>query len=65
MAGGAEGKPKPLEFTPTWIVASICSVIIVISLLFERFLHRLGKVHVCLIDEASYVSCLNFCSITY
>ncbi|KAM0874857.1 hypothetical protein ACQ4PT_037143 [Festuca glaucescens] len=43
MAGGAEGKPKPLEFTPTWIVASICSVIIVISLLFERLLHRLGK----------------------
>ncbi|CAM0945631.1 unnamed protein product [Alopecurus aequalis] len=43
MAGGGEGKPKPLEFTPTWIVASICSVLIVISLLFERFLHRLGK----------------------
>ncbi|CAN6213646.1 unnamed protein product [Urochloa humidicola] len=32
-----------LEYTPTWIVASVCSVIVVISLLFERILHRLGK----------------------
>ncbi|XP_044964166.1 MLO-like protein 1 isoform X2 [Hordeum vulgare subsp. vulgare] len=42
MAGGG-GKAKPLEFTPTWIVASVCSVIVIISLLFERLLHRLGK----------------------
>ena len=42
MAGGG-GKAKALEFTPTWIVASVCSVIVVISLLFERLLHRLGK----------------------
>ena len=46
MAGGGDGKPKPLEFTPTWIVASICSVIIIMSLLFERLLHRLGKVRI-------------------
>nr|XP_034583369.1 MLO-like protein 1 [Setaria viridis] len=32
-----------LEYTPTWIVASVCSVIVVISLLFERMLHRLGN----------------------
>ncbi|RLM74482.1 seven transmembrane protein Mlo3 [Panicum miliaceum] len=32
-----------LEGTPTWIVASVCSVIVVISLVFERALHRLGK----------------------
>uniref|UniRef100_M8BZU1 MLO-like protein n=1 Tax=Aegilops tauschii TaxID=37682 RepID=M8BZU1_AEGTA len=42
MAGGG-GKAKPLEFTPTWIVALVCSVMIIISLLFERLLHRLGK----------------------
>ncbi|KAF7092698.1 hypothetical protein CFC21_095156 [Triticum aestivum] len=42
MAGG-RGKAKPLEFTPTWIVASVCSIIVIISLLFERLLHRLGK----------------------
>ncbi|CAL5027278.1 unnamed protein product [Urochloa decumbens] len=32
-----------LEGTPTWIVASVCSVIVLISLIFERALHRLGK----------------------
>ncbi|XP_039834335.1 MLO-like protein 1 [Panicum virgatum] len=44
--GGAEASVVPeitLEYTPTWIVASVCSVIVVISLLFERMLHRLGK----------------------
>ncbi|WOL17891.1 MLO-like protein 1 isoform X1 [Canna indica] len=33
-----------LEFTPTWIVASVCAVIIFISLMAERYLHHLGKV---------------------
>ncbi|CAM0945629.1 unnamed protein product [Alopecurus aequalis] len=42
MAGGG-GKAKPLEFTPTWIVASVCSIIVIVSLIFERLLHRLGK----------------------
>ncbi|KAK3154393.1 hypothetical protein QOZ80_2BG0189960 [Eleusine coracana subsp. coracana] len=43
--GGAKGGDGQitLEHTPTWIVAAVCSVIIVISLLFERILHRLGK----------------------
>ncbi|TVU29634.1 hypothetical protein EJB05_21210, partial [Eragrostis curvula] len=44
--GGAKAGNVPeitLEHTPTWIVAAVCSVIVVISLLFERMLHRLGK----------------------
>ncbi|KAH0464208.1 hypothetical protein IEQ34_006994 [Dendrobium chrysotoxum] len=40
--GGGEEELK-LDRTPTWIVAVVCTVIICISLLFERFLHRLGK----------------------
>ncbi|KAK4605543.1 hypothetical protein RGQ29_013555 [Quercus rubra] len=32
-----------LEYTPTWIVAIVCSVIVLISLCAERGLHRLGK----------------------
>ncbi|RCV33794.1 hypothetical protein SETIT_7G111000v2 [Setaria italica] len=32
-----------LEETPTWIVASVCSAIVLISLVFERGLHHLGK----------------------
>ncbi|KAJ1262942.1 hypothetical protein BS78_09G147200 [Paspalum vaginatum] len=38
MAGAAA-----LEFTPTWIVAGVCSIIVVISLAAERGLHHLGK----------------------
>jgi mlo protein len=47
MAGGAEvgGGPEiTLEHTPTWIVAAVCSVIVVLSLVFGRLLHGLGKV---------------------
>lgn len=44
MAGGGGADEITLEHTPTWIVASVCSIIVVISLLFERLLHRLGKV---------------------
>ncbi|XP_010521421.1 PREDICTED: MLO-like protein 13 isoform X2 [Tarenaya hassleriana] len=32
-----------LEYTPTWVVAFICFVIVTLSLLAERGLHRLGK----------------------
>ncbi|XP_020576904.1 MLO-like protein 1 [Phalaenopsis equestris] len=40
--GEAEGALK-LEFTPTWIVAVVCSIIVSISLVVERLLHYLGK----------------------
>ncbi|OQU85157.1 hypothetical protein SORBI_3004G182300 [Sorghum bicolor] len=44
MAGGGDDAEEiTLEHTPTWIVASVCSIIVVISLLFERLLHLLGK----------------------
>ncbi|XP_051143198.1 MLO-like protein 1 [Andrographis paniculata] len=41
MAGGGE-EGATLEFTPTWIVAAVCTVIVAISLLAERFLHYTG-----------------------
>ncbi|KAK7331213.1 hypothetical protein VNO77_25431 [Canavalia gladiata] len=34
---------QSLEYTPTWIVAVVCSIIVFISLCAERALHRLGK----------------------
>ncbi|KAL7584422.1 hypothetical protein Lser_V15G44802 [Lactuca serriola] len=37
------GESRSLEYTPTWIVAVICSIIVLISLLAERGLHHLGK----------------------
>ncbi|PON87463.1 Mlo-related protein [Trema orientale] len=42
MSGGGEG--ESLEYTPTWIVAAVCSVIVAISLAAERLLHYLGQV---------------------
>ncbi|EHA8589344.1 putative MLO-like protein 1 [Cocos nucifera] len=41
--GGGDESQLTLEFTPTWIVAVVCSVIVFISLFFERILHYLGK----------------------
>jgi mlo protein len=59
MAGGGGGEAAgggvteiTLEYTATWIVASVCSVIVAISLLFERMLHRLGKVRVRSLSQA-------------
>ncbi|XP_024005402.1 MLO-like protein 13 [Eutrema salsugineum] len=34
---------RSLEYTPTWVVAFICFIIVLLSLLAERGLHRLGK----------------------
>ncbi|KAK8480541.1 hypothetical protein V6N13_031449 [Hibiscus sabdariffa] len=42
MSGGEEG--ATLEFTPTWIVAAVCTVIVAISLAMERLLHVLGHI---------------------
>ncbi|EOA16527.1 hypothetical protein CARUB_v10004686mg [Capsella rubella] len=39
--GGAES--GSLEYTPTWVVAFICFIIVLLSLLAERGLHHLGK----------------------
>lgn len=35
-----------LQYTPTWIVAAVCSIIVIISLAAERGLHHLGKVRI-------------------
>lgn len=42
MGHGGEG--VSLEFTPTWVVAAVCTVIVAISLAVERLLHHFGTV---------------------
>ncbi|KAG9141342.1 hypothetical protein Leryth_001800 [Lithospermum erythrorhizon] len=42
MAGGGENEVN-LEYTPTWIVALVCSVIVAVSLSVERIIHYVGK----------------------
>ncbi|RDX81977.1 MLO-like protein 1 [Mucuna pruriens] len=43
MAGGGAEEGNDLEFTPTWVVAVVCSVIVAVSFAAERFLHYGGK----------------------
>lgn len=38
MAGAAAGETT-LEYTPTWVLALVCTVIVAISLAAERVLH--------------------------
>ncbi|KAI5567125.1 hypothetical protein BDE02_13G068700 [Populus trichocarpa] len=40
MSGGSEG--ETLEYTPTWVVAALCTVIVALSLAAERLLHYCG-----------------------
>ncbi|CAA0824784.1 MLO-like protein 13 [Striga hermonthica] len=41
MSGGESG--RPFEYTPTWVIAIVCFIIVFISLVAERALHNLGK----------------------
>ncbi|KAJ7958000.1 MLO-like protein [Quillaja saponaria] len=47
MAGGGGGGATPareLDQTPTWAVAAVCAVIVVISIALEKLLHKFEKV---------------------
>ena len=57
----AEGGGATLEYTPTWVVALVCTVIVAISLLVERLLHYAGKVQPSLLDH--FHICPNFRSL--
>lgn len=35
---------RELDRTPTWAVAAVCAVIIIISIALEKILHKLGAV---------------------
>ena len=41
---GEEGEGASLEFTPTWVLAAVCTVIVAISLAMERLLHYVGNI---------------------
>ncbi|KAG5529940.1 hypothetical protein RHGRI_030348 [Rhododendron griersonianum] len=36
-------EPRKFDETPTWAVAGVCAIIIIISLLLEKILHKLGE----------------------
>ncbi|CAN6333038.1 unnamed protein product [Urochloa humidicola] len=43
MAGGGDAGAASLQFTPTWVMAAVGSILVLISLAAERGLHLLGK----------------------
>jgi mlo protein len=43
MGGGGGGNTRELDQTPTWAVASVCGVIVIISILLEKGLHHVGE----------------------
>lgn len=44
MAAGGDSEARKLDQTPTWAVAGVCAVIIIISIVLEKVLHKLGTV---------------------
>ncbi|KAK4483135.1 hypothetical protein RD792_010315 [Penstemon davidsonii] len=40
--GGKVSTSRDLDQTPTWAVAGVCAVIIIISIALEKFLHKIG-----------------------
>lgn len=43
MAAAAPGE-RSLQDTPTWALAVVCAVFVIISILIEHGIHSLGKV---------------------
>lgn len=46
MAGGAPAPgERGLQETPTWAVAAVCTVFVIVSVIIEHVIHSLAKVH--------------------
>lgn len=42
--GGSIEGPRELDQTPTWAVSTVCGVIILISIILELMIHKVGSV---------------------
>ncbi|GFY99468.1 seven transmembrane MLO family protein [Actinidia rufa] len=58
MGGGGEEEGTTLEFTPTWVVACVCTVIVGISLAVERLIHFTGKANSLPLSLDGFISLL-------
>lgn len=43
-APASDGTTRELDQTPTWAVAGVCAIIILISIALEKLLHKAGTV---------------------
>lgn len=50
--GGGEGitPARELDQTPTWAVAVVCAIIILISIILEKVIHMIGEVTIKKVD---------------
>ncbi|KAG2400786.1 hypothetical protein LR48_Vigan09g040400 [Vigna angularis] len=44
MSGGGGGDNRQLDLTPTWAVAAVCAIIVIISILLEKLIHKFAAV---------------------
>lgn len=44
-ASESSSQSRDLDRTPTWAVSGVCAVIIIISLVLEKVLHKVGTVN--------------------
>ena len=58
--GGTDGNEVSLEQTPTWAVAVVCSVFVIISLLMEQAIHHVGTVRFCQLLLFIFISIFRF-----
>ncbi|XP_012838251.1 PREDICTED: MLO-like protein 5 [Erythranthe guttata] len=50
MAGGGTHGSRELDQTPTWAVSFVCSVIVIISIILEKTLHKIREGHIPIIS---------------
>ncbi|KAK7352153.1 hypothetical protein VNO80_17571 [Phaseolus coccineus] len=43
MSGGGGGDSRQLDLTPTWAVAAVCAIIVLISILLEKIIHKFAR----------------------
>lgn len=65
MAGGGGGEgvgegPRQLDQTPTWAVSTVCGVIILISIILELIIHKVGEVISYTTYILSIISCFYY-----
>lgn len=65
MAGGGEGATpaRELDQTPTWAVAVVCAVIVMISIILEKVLHMVGEVIILRLMHEKYIFNLSLFSL--
>lgn len=59
--GGGEG-PRQLDQTPTWAVSTVCGVIILISIILELIIHKVGEVISYTFTQPNVVFCFSITS---